>query len=136
MNLKWALPPVTIIFISLLISASVLVDAATPTPVPTDTPIPTATMIHSPTPVILNTLRPTVTESYIYLRPTPTLLPVSGPNPNLDIHADNGMVADQTINIYRYFNHDHIFDYICMVILAFVSVFYIVRIIGRTTNIK
>lgn len=96
----------------------------------------TPTLIPSPTPFTLSTLRPTATDIYLYLRPTPTLIPFGTLSPALNLNVDNGQLADQAINIYRYFNHDHIFDYLGVVVLALVCVVYVVRIIGRTSRIK
>lgn len=96
----------------------------------------TPTPIASPTPIVLQTIAPTETEIYLYLRNTPTLIPFGSPVPGLNLDVDNGQAADQAINIYRYFNHDHVFDYLGVVALAIIAIIYVVRIINRSSRIR
>lgn len=91
--------------------------AATPVPAPTLRPLP-----------------PTPTLNYLYGRPTPTALPVLAPPTSFDpTGLDAGPAADTVINIYRYFNRDHLLDLVGGGVLAFIAITFIVNFINKRT---
>ncbi len=93
-------------------------------------PIKASTPTPSPT---LQTIRPTATSIYLYLRPTPTLLnvPIA---PTLDLHLDPTLQADLIVNLYRWANRDHLFDFIGTAALVLIVVGLIIRMVTRNSN--
>lgn len=90
---------------------------------PTETPTPTLRPIPS-----------TPTSVYLYLRPTPTLLTVVPQGLVINFNTDPTLVADLTINMYRYFNKDHLMDLLASIMLAFVGVGILIKLLGRQTS--
>lgn len=106
-----------VILLILALSAGGQVSAATPTPSATLKPIGA-----------------TPTSIYIYLHATPTNLTVVPMNVTMDFQADPILTADLAINIYRYWNKDHLIDIIASAGLALFVVGLLIRFIGRTTR--
>lgn len=99
--------------------------------------IPGAALAQGPTATPTPTLRPipsTPTSVYLYLRPTPTLLTVVPSGIVINFETDPTLVADLTINMYRYFNKDHMIDLLASIMLAFVAVGILIKLIGRNTQ--
>jgi hypothetical protein len=89
------------------------------------TPTPSAT---------LKSIAPSQTSVYLYLHATPTNLTLVPLNITVDFQADPLLTADLTINMYRYFNKDHLIDIIGSIGLALFVVGLLIRFIGRTTK--
>lgn len=112
--IKWLILLIVVLMMFVVISPQNTVNAATPTPT-------------------LRPIQPTATSVYLYLRPTPTPLTIM-PSGNFDINADGGLLADLSINMYRYANRDHVLDLIGTFLLGGMTVMYIARIAGRNTR--
>lgn len=108
---------VILMSLTLLGAGSMAVSAATPTPTQTLRPID-----------------PTATSVYIYLHNTPTALSVAPMAVTLDFEADPVLTADLTINMYRYFNRDHLIDLLASILLALMGVAMLIKLIGRNTR--
>lgn len=104
-------------FLVALGMGSASIEAATPTPTSTLRPIP-----------------PTATSIYMNLHATPTGLTVVPMSVTMDFNADPVLTADLTINMYRYFNKDHLIDLLASILLALMGVAMLVKLIGRNTR--
>ena len=89
------------------------------------TPTPSATLKNIP---------PSQTSVYIYLHATPTGLTVVPQNLDIDFQTDPLLTADLTINMYRYFNKDHLIDLIGSMGLALFCLGLLIKFIGKTTS--
>lgn len=115
--MKIALFSLTLLLILAIPGLAISAQGPTETPTPTLRPIP-----------------PTPTSVYLYLRPTPTLLTVVPQGLVINFNTDPTLVADLTINMYRYFNKDHLMDLLASIMLAFVGVGILIKLIGRQTT--
>lgn len=101
------------------LSSGEIIRASTPTPSPTLHDIPS-----SPTSI------------FIYLHATPTNLTVVPQGLTMNFNTDPLLTADITINMYRYFNKDHLIDLIGSIILALFVLGLLIRFIGKTTRMN
>lgn len=112
----------SILLIALLVGLVLLGLQSSPIWASTPTPSPT-----------LPALRPTATSIYLFLRPTPTMLTVPIA-PTLDLRLDPRLQADLTINLYRWANRDHLFDFIGTAAIVLTVVGLIIRMVARNSN--
>lgn len=98
-------------------------DAATPTPVPTPTVTPT-----------LKPLQPSPTSQFLYLQPTPTLLPYDPATLVSPFEFHNEITTNTAINIWRYFNHDHIIDFLNLIAIVSLTIIFVIKLLNMQTK--
>lgn len=94
-------------------------------PIQAATPTPTAT---------LRPILPTPTSQSLFLRITPTPLNIVVNTVVPPFEADGGPMADTAINVYRFFNRDHLFDFVGTAVVAMAGVGLLFKMAGRATK--